>query len=424
MYLLFIYLNDSSCLGGVLMKIKISSYTQVIFLIILIFLLLSTINLLFSTKSTLDLINVADKNNVLRKLLIISSVIQEILIITFAGLVLFLNERIRNKSLKQELEKARINAELIVANDMVKKEEMILEQKAQIEKQNIEILQQKILVDTLYRDAIESNKAKTEFFSNIAHELKTPVSVILSTMQLMNLQLNKTESIDKTKQTRYLDIVKQNSYRIIKLINSLLQITKVEAGFIELNPVNIDIIKITRDICFSVSEYIKTKDIEFEFQSTLNKKVIAIDPDKFERIMLNLLANAVKFTSAGGKIRVGISCNNNYVSISVKDSGIGIPKEKLGTIFDRYKQARTSQTKHFEGFGIGLSLVKSFIELHSGNIEVQSEVGKGTEFKVFLQDKKIAEPCNEINNQDIYQLNGNTIAESINIEFSEIYSLN
>ena len=357
---------------------------------------------------------------------ILSAFIEEILILIFGFLIFYINKRIKRKSLNQELEKTRVLAELTVANDIIQKEQMILAQKEQIEKQNNEILQQKVLVDRLYRDAIESNKTKTEFFSNATHELKTPVAVILSTVQLISLQLSKNNSeiLDKGKHTKYLRIVRQNSYRIIKLINSLLQITKIDAGFVEVNLMNLDIVKITKEICFSVSEYIKHKDINFEFKTNIDKKIIAIDPDKIERILLNILANASKFTPAGGKIKATLSCKNNHVVISIKDSGVGIPKEKLDTIFDRFKQARTSQTRHFEGCGIGLSLVKSLVELHNGHIEVSSEVGKGTEFKVLFPDKTIIENRTEMSSQQTYQFCDDRIVESINVEFAEIYPLN
>ncbi len=354
---------------------------------------------------------------------IYSLLLQGILIVIIGVLVLLTVKRIHGKSLRQEVDKARVMAELAVANDIISKDQTILEQNERIEFQNKKIRQQKTLVDKLYKDALEQNKNRTEFFSNIAHELKTPVSVIISTVQLMGLKGSRTETqnINKSDFTRCLNIIKQNSLRIVKLINSLLQITKMEAGFKELNLQNTDIIKVTREICFSVSEYLNQKNIIFEFKSNIDNKVIAVDTDKIERIMLNLLSNAVKFTSPGGKITVNINADKQNVTIKVSDTGSGIPKEKLDTIFERFGQARTAGNKHHEGVGIGLSLVKMLVELHDGKIDVQSQLGKGTEFIVSLPAYTVAEVETEKNPAC---LNSGRILESVDIEFSEIYPLN
>ena len=350
-------------------------------------------------------------------------IIQVILILIFGLLILHFVNKIHQKSLKQEVEKAKINAELQVANEIIDRDQTILEQNDMIELQNKEIIEQKNLVDQLYKEALEYNKNKTEFFSNIAHELKTPISVILSTVQLMNLHVSKNDikGIDKAKYSKHINSITQNSYRVVRLINSLLQITKVEAGFVELNFQNINIIKLIRDICFSVTEYVAHKNILFEFNTNVDKKIIATDPEKIERIMLNLLSNAAKFTHPGGKISVNITDKKHSLLISVKDTGIGIPKDKTKDIFERFKQGRTIKTKHYEGIGIGLSLVKKLVELHNGKIDVNSEVGKGTEFLVCLPITVVSE--NNASHTPTY-INDNRIAESINVEFSEIYSLN
>lgn len=143
------------------------------------------------------------------------------------------------------------------------------------------------------------------------------------------------------------------------------------------------------------------------------------DPDKIERVILNLLSNAIKYTHDNGNIEVSLKSDTNNVSISVKDSGLGIPQDKLDIIFDRFGQANNLLTRRCEGSGIGLSLVKAIVEMHGGKIKVYSEVGKGTEFIFNIPIKLLDENDKCINNYD----NKDFYVEKCNIEFSDIYSL-
>ncbi len=409
-----------------LRHLKISSYTKVIFFLILMLIIFSIINGVFLIKNTVGVLNAYNLNQsaIIKdsiQLFIFNIFCETVLIMVFGLLILYFVKKIHDKSLKHEIEKTRVVAELETANEIIQKDDMILIQKEKIEQQNKEIIQQKSLVDKLYKEALENNKNKTDFFSNIAHELKTPLSVILSTVQLLNMQLSK--NADKESDVRpikkYLDIIKQNSFRIVRLINSLLEITKIEAGFMDIHLQNVDVVKLIREICFLISEYLNHKNITFEFYSNVNKKVIAIDPDKLENIILNLLSNAAKFTQPGGRITLKIHDKKSQVMISVEDTGAGIPRERLNVIFERFKQARTHNTKHHEGVGIGLSLVKMLVELHSGQIKVESEVGKGTEFSVYLP--AITVPENHPDDIPVNQTH-NRIIEAVDIEFSEIYT--
>jgi signal transduction histidine kinase len=148
--------------------------------------------------------------------------------------------------------------------------------------------------------------------------------------------------------------------------------------------------------------------------------VMAVDPDKIERIMLNLLSNAVKFTNPGGEIIVNLYERNESLCISVKDSGIGIPGDKLGVIFDRFMQVDKSLTRSREGSGIGLALVKSLVQLHDGCISVNSIEGEGSEFIIELPVKLIPENQNPYHDESKVE---NSIIERIHIEFSDIYTL-
>lgn len=261
---------------------------------------------------------------------------------------------------------------------------------------------------------------KNDFFSNLSHELRTPLNVIMSTLQLLQ-SMDKHKAKGETDQSRkrYMDIMKQNCFRQLRLINNLIDITKIDSGFFEVSIGNHDIINVVENITLSVSEYISAKSINLIFDTEEEEKVIACDPDKIERIMLNLLSNAVKFTNEGGNIYVNIYNPEGWVRISVKDSGIGIPEEKLDIIFERFRQVDKSMARGQEGSGIGLSLVKSLVEMHGGKISVKSDYGKGTEFIIDLPDVTVEDteaPIEEVKPQNN--------VEKIHLEFSDIYNLN
>lgn len=268
----------------------------------------------------------------------------------------------------------------------------------------------------------EINKLKTEFFANISHELRTPLNVILGSQQLLALYLKNHEilKMNSEKVDKHLAILKQNCNRLLRIINNLIDITRIDSGFFELNLGNYNIVNIVEEITLSVAEYIESKGIELIFDTEIEEKIISCDPDKIERIILNLLSNAIKFTRDRDKINVNIYDKNNIVLISVKDTGVGIPDDKLNVIFDRFRQVDSSFTRKREGSGIGLSLVKSLVEMHEGNISVKSEYGKGSEFIIELPAKKLKGVFIE-KNKDINI--GQEKVERIKIEFSDIYSI-
>jgi len=264
--------------------------------------------------------------------------------------------------------------------------------------------------------AIEFDKIKTEFFSNISHELKTPLSVIFATLQLLKLSLKKS-SVCSENTEKYLSIMKQNSYRLLKLVNNIIDITKIDADFYKFNMSNNDIVGVIKEVTLSVEDYVKNKGIELHFTSNVENKIIAFDAEKIERIMLNLLSNSVKFTQPNGSIKVSVWDNGDTVKVCVKDTGIGIPKEKLDVIFERFIQVDKSLTRNHEGSGIGLSIVKSLVEMHNGSIHAVSECGKGSEFTIELPSIKLS---NEPGALDKISYIEEHRTEKINIEFSDI----
>jgi len=262
----------------------------------------------------------------------------------------------------------------------------------------------------------EYEKLRTDFFANISHELRTPVNVIYSAEQMIDVNL-KSENFEQEKLNKYLKMIKQNSYRLIRLINNLIDISKIDATVFEIKRVNCDIVSTVENITMSVSDYIENRNILLIFDTEVEEKVIACDPDKIERIVLNLLSNAIKFTPKDGEIFVKLYLKENQVCISVKDTGIGISEEMRELIFDRFIQVDKSISRSREGSGIGLSLVKSLVELHGGSVQVSSVLGQGSEFIFSLPDVLIEDTV-----KDNYFSNlSDQRVDRINIEFSDIY---
>ena len=277
---------------------------------------------------------------------------------------------------------------------------------------------QKILDEKLaYERAIELEGIKNEFFSNISHEFKTPLNIILATMQLINKNIENKNIIsnEEVDLKKYMTSIKQNCYRLLRLVNNIIDMNKIDYGYYDIELGNYNIVSVVEDITMSVLEYIKNKGIELIFDTDTEEEIIACDPDKIERIILNLLSNAIKYTRPDGKIIVNINSDKENVYISVKDTGIGMPKQKLNKIFNRYEQIDNKLTKSFNGSGIGLSLVKSLVEMHKGKITVESKENEGSKFTITLPKKRI-------NNEHIKNTNlTKSRVEKCNIEFSDIY---
>lgn len=267
--------------------------------------------------------------------------------------------------------------------------------------------------------AEETLKNEEEFFVNITHELKTPLNVVFSANQLMDLYL-KSESLEANKEAfkRNNIIIKQNCYRLTKLINNIVDLSKLESGVLKLNLTNNNIVYVVKNIVQSVSEYIEEKGLYIIFYSNVEEKIIAFDVDKMERVILNLISNAIKFTDEGNKIYVNVLDKGEFIEISVKDYGIGIEKEHLNVIFNRFQQVDKTLSRNTEGSGIGLSLVKSIIEMHDGKICAESVLGKGSIFKIKLPVRIVEQPKFSGKTKFL-----NNKVDMINIEFSDIYSI-
>lgn len=263
-------------------------------------------------------------------------------------------------------------------------------------------------------------RLRTDFFANLSHELRTPLNVLLASLQLQELYLNEDKTCrNYNKYSKITLRMKRNCYRLLRLINNLIDITKIDAGFYNVNFINYDVVRLVKSIVLSVEDYVKKQKLKIQFSFSINKIIMACDPEKIERILLNLLSNAIKFTEPGGVIKIKVDRQNDMLIISVKDTGIGIPKVKLPHIFDRFVQADKSLARNKEGSGIGLSLVKALVEMHQGEVFVESKMNEGTEFIIKIP---IIESFDGIKHQEEIEMDCKTNIERIHIEFSDIHT--
>lgn len=271
----------------------------------------------------------------------------------------------------------------------------------------------------LLEESKRVNEMMTEKFSILSHELKTPLNIIFSSAQLLEICYKDNKFHPENEAfLKYFNIMRQNCYRLTRLINNIVDMNKIELGFFTLHLKNNDIIKIIEDITLSVVEYANSRNISIVFDTEIEEKMISCDSEKIERIMLNLLSNAIKFTEAGGNIKVNICDGKEYIHISVKDNGIGIPNDMIDKIFSPFTQVDSSLRRNTEGTGIGLSIVKSLVEMHGGEITVISELGIGSDFIVKIPNKFIEDEANIDNMEDSDLSN---YVESIKMEFSDLY---
>lgn len=276
--------------------------------------------------------------------------------------------------------------------------------------------------ENLLKSEIEKNQLlekmilmKDEFLSTISHEFKTPLNVINSAIQAMELLCKDELSIRAKK---YIRNIRQNSFRQLRLVNNLLDITRAQAGKLKIYKMNLDIVFITKAIVESVANYAKQKGIKLSFVTAIGRKIIGIDEEKYERILLNLLSNAIRYTPEGKRVTVRLSSEKCYVRIVVKDDGVGIPEDKHLEIFERFGQAENSLTRQAEGTGIGLSLVKQLVHALGGEISVKSKEGKGSSFILLLPNQRVDEGAAD---KELKELTDNRLVQSIAIEFSDIY---
>lgn len=269
-------------------------------------------------------------------------------------------------------------------------------------------------------EIVALEEVKSEFFTNMSHEFKTPLNIILSTLQLIDQDIEEFKSVrDHTHLMRYMQFIRQNSYRLLKLVNNIIDMTKMDTGYYSLKLENHNVINVIEEITLSVAQYVESKGIKLIFDTDSEEKIMACDAEQIERIMLNLLSNAIKYTNEQGEIRVNVSNKDTYIEVSVKDSGVGMQEDELKNIFKRFVRANTPFSKRKEGSGIGLALVKTIIEMHEGDIRVKSKLNKGTEF-IFRLPVKHLEKSETERKVESYPVEENRHQQKCSIEFCSI----
>ena len=220
---------------------------------------------------------------------------------------------------------------------------------------------------------------KSDFVSNVSHELRTPMSPMREALDMM---LSEQFGELNQKQKRFLEVMNNNTKRLIRLVNDLLDVSKMEAGKMELvrNEVSLD--EIIDSALVSMHPSAEKKDVKLECANKCQEIKIFCDVDKITQVFLNLISNAIKFTPSGGTVVVECDKHLAGIEFGIKDSGPGLSKDEIKVIFDKYKQMATPQAK--KGTGLGLAISKSIIELHGGRMWVESTKGKGSNFKFVL----------------------------------------
>ena len=265
---------------------------------------------------------------------------------------------------------------------------------------------------------MELESIKTEFFANVSHEFRTPVNIILSIVQLLNSYIEDTNrKLNNEKYKEYLNILKQNSYRLLKLVNNIIDTAKISNNFYDLKLGNYNIVSIIENVTMSTVRYANEKKRNIVFDTDQEEVILSCDPDKIERIVLNLISNAIKFSHCDTdiEIKINTSLDSNRVFISVKNYGETIEEEYREWIFGKFTQTDNLFIRRNEGSGIGLFLARKFVEMHGGKIYVDN-IEDATQLTFYLPIATIEGEgiCNQI-------IDENNIIEKCNIEFSDIY---
>jgi len=248
-------------------------------------------------------------------------------------------------------------------------------------------LRDKDLFEDQARQAEIASRHKSEFLANMSHELRTPLNAVIGFSEVL---LARMFGELNEKQEEYVNDIHTSGRHLLSLINDILDLSKIEAGRMELELVSFDVPLALENALTLVRERANRHGIALELTVEPGLQSIVGDERKFRQIMLNLLSNAVKFTPDGGRITVKAVTADGQAAISVSDTGIGIADVEQDVIFEEFRQATSSSPRKSEGTGLGLALTKRFVELHGGTIRVQSTVGKGSTFTFTLPRNLVA----------------------------------
>jgi signal transduction histidine kinase/ActR/RegA family two-component response regulator len=254
-----------------------------------------------------------------------------------------------------------------------------LERKVRERTDELEILNQKLKESNA--ELIRANNLKSEFLANMSHELRTPLNAIIGFSELL-LEHGPRSLGDS--QREYVSDILSSGRHLLELINDILDLSKIEAGKMRLALDEFDLGQVAEEVMMILRVEASRKDIRLEAELETGARDVVADRAKLKQILTNLLSNAVKFTPPGGRVRLGAARRQGRLEVRVEDTGIGIRKEDQERIFAAFIQVDGSYARKYQGTGLGLTLVKRFVEMHGGTIVVESEVGKGSTFRFTL----------------------------------------
>ena len=225
----------------------------------------------------------------------------------------------------------------------------------------------------------EIDRAKTAFFSNVSHEFRTPLTLMLAPLE--DALNDASAAALPAVQRERLDVAHRNSLRLLRLVNTLLDFSRIEAGRAQAHYQPTDLATLTTDLASGFRSAVDRAGLFLKIECEPLERPVQVDRDMWEKVVLNLLSNAFKFTFEGG-ITVSLKAIGDGVALTVRDTGVGIPEHELPRLFERFHRIEDQRSRSFEGSGIGLALVQELVRLHDGTIEAHSEHGKGTTFTV------------------------------------------
>ncbi|HEY5525195.1 MAG TPA: HAMP domain-containing sensor histidine kinase, partial [Clostridium sp.] len=264
-----------------------------------------------------------------------------------------------------------------------------------------------------YNEYLKSEELKTEFYSNISHELRTPINVIYSAVQLTEININDSnmESIEKNN-----EIIKRNCLRLIRTINNFIDTNRVSEGYLVPNLKIYNIVSVVENISLTSNKYIEQINNTLIFDSEEEEFYAECDKDIMERVILNILSNSVKFGKRGGTIAINISSKADIIIIVIKNSSYIVDEEAKLFLFDKFTKINKSLNRKKEGSGLGLYLTKELLHLQKGTITLESDTYSGTKFVITLPKSY------DLENSEVEEdFEINPVEDKVDIEFSDIY---
>lgn len=305
-------------------------------------------------------------------------------VFTVAGTWFYNKIRLTEFELRQHLDRSR--EKLQNTNHLLADSYSQLEQsKAQLEESHAQLEENN-------QKLREVDEAKSRFFANVSHELRTPLTLLLAPIETLRTRGDRLDTVQKDD---LLNTMHSNAMRLLKLINDLLDLVRLESGTVQIRRAPVALEEFVRGLGNAASGVAKDKRIHLEIDCQPGIGRVLADADKLERICLNLMFNALKFTPSGGTVQLRARRDGEWLKLDVSDTGVGIDAKDLPNIFNRFWQADTSSQRKYQGMGIGLSLVKEIAEAHGGGVSVESERGKGTVMSVTLPYEEAAESTEE-----------------------------